>query len=67
MSEAEACARGRKLLRATMPMQRVGRAREACETQGFMKVLNDAGKKRLLGLAILGLSGDEVVHVLIDV
>jgi hypothetical protein len=32
-----------------------------------MKVRNDAGKKRLLGLAILGLSGDEVVHVLIDV
>jgi len=67
MSEAEARASGRKLLRATMPMQRVGRAREAGETQGFMKVLVDAHTDRLLGAAILGLNGDEVVHALLDV
>ncbi|MEO6031520.1 MAG: mercuric reductase, partial [Burkholderiaceae bacterium] len=39
MTEAQARASGRKLLHANMPMQRVGRAREAGETQGFMKVL----------------------------
>jgi pyruvate/2-oxoglutarate dehydrogenase complex dihydrolipoamide dehydrogenase (E3) component len=50
-----------------MPMQRVGRAREAGETQGFMKVLVDADSKLLLGAAILGLNGDEVVHSLLDV
>jgi pyruvate/2-oxoglutarate dehydrogenase complex dihydrolipoamide dehydrogenase (E3) component len=49
-----------------MPMQRVGRAREAGETQGFMKVLVDADSQRLLGAAILGLNGDEVVHALLD-
>jgi pyruvate/2-oxoglutarate dehydrogenase complex dihydrolipoamide dehydrogenase (E3) component len=37
------------------------------ETQGFMKVLVDAETKRILGAAILGIGGDEVVHCLIDV
>ncbi|MDH5538412.1 MAG: FAD-containing oxidoreductase [Rhizobacter sp.] len=66
MSETEARASGRKLLMAKMPMQRVGRAREAGETQGFMKVLVDADSERLVGAAILGLNGDEVVHSLLD-
>jgi pyruvate/2-oxoglutarate dehydrogenase complex dihydrolipoamide dehydrogenase (E3) component len=48
-------------------MQRVGRAREAGETQGFMKVLVDADTQRLLGASILGLNGDEVVQSLLDV
>jgi pyruvate/2-oxoglutarate dehydrogenase complex dihydrolipoamide dehydrogenase (E3) component len=67
MSETEARASGRRLLRAKMPMQRVGRAREAGETQGFMKVLVDADTQRLLGASILGLNGDEVVQSLLDV
>jgi pyruvate/2-oxoglutarate dehydrogenase complex dihydrolipoamide dehydrogenase (E3) component len=60
-------AQGRNVLHAKMPMQRVGRAREAGETQGFMKVLVDADSKLLLGAAVLGLNGDEVVHGLLDV
>jgi pyruvate/2-oxoglutarate dehydrogenase complex dihydrolipoamide dehydrogenase (E3) component len=70
MNEAEArtaMAQGRRILRGKMPMQRVGRAREVGETQGFMKVLVDADSQRLLGAAILGLNGDEVVHGLLDV
>jgi pyruvate/2-oxoglutarate dehydrogenase complex dihydrolipoamide dehydrogenase (E3) component len=70
INDAEAralMAQGRGILRAKMPMQRVGRAREAGETQGFMKVLVDAQTQRLLGAAILGLNGDEVVHSLLDV
>ena len=66
ITETEARASGRKVLRAKMPMQRVGRAREAGETQGFMKVLVDADTQLLLGAAILGLNGDEVVHGLLD-
>jgi pyruvate/2-oxoglutarate dehydrogenase complex dihydrolipoamide dehydrogenase (E3) component len=31
-----------------------------------MKVLVDADSQRLLGAALLGLSGDEVVHALLD-
>jgi pyruvate/2-oxoglutarate dehydrogenase complex dihydrolipoamide dehydrogenase (E3) component len=65
-SEAEVRKSGKPALRATMPMQRVGRAREAGETQGFMKVLVDAESRRLLGAAILGYNGDEVVHALLD-
>ena len=67
ITETEARASGRKVLRAKMPMLRVGRAREAGETQGFMKVLVDAETQLLLGAAILGLNGDEVVHALLDV
>lgn len=67
MTEAEAVKTGRRLLRAKMPMQRVGRAREAGETQGFMKVLVDAESQLLLGAAVLGMNGDEVVHGLLDV
>ena len=67
MTETEARASGRKVLCAKMPMQRVGRAREAGETQGFMKALVDADSNLLLGAAILGLNGDEVVHGLLDV
>jgi pyruvate/2-oxoglutarate dehydrogenase complex dihydrolipoamide dehydrogenase (E3) component len=67
MNEAEAKKSGRKLLAGKMLMTRVGRAREAGETQGFMKVLVDADTKELLGAAILGLNGDEIVHSLLDV
>ena len=67
MNEKEALESGRPLLRAKMPMQRVGRAREAGETQGFMKVLVDAENQRLLGASILGLNGDEVIHTLLNV
>jgi pyruvate/2-oxoglutarate dehydrogenase complex dihydrolipoamide dehydrogenase (E3) component len=66
MTEAEAKKSGKRVLLGKMPMTRVGRAREAGETQGFMKVLVDADSKELLGAAILGMNGDEVVHSLLD-
>ena len=66
MTEAEAKKSGKPVLVGKMQMTRVGRAREAGETQGFMKVLVDADSKELLGAAILGLNGDEVVHSLLD-
>jgi pyruvate/2-oxoglutarate dehydrogenase complex dihydrolipoamide dehydrogenase (E3) component len=67
MNEDAARKSGRRVLAAKMPMTRVGRAREAGETQGFMKVLVDADTQKLLGAAILGLNGDEIVHALLDV
>jgi pyruvate/2-oxoglutarate dehydrogenase complex dihydrolipoamide dehydrogenase (E3) component len=67
MNEAEAKKSGRKVLAGRMPMTRVGRAWEAGETQGFMKVLVDADSKELLGASIFGLNGDEIVHSLLDV
>jgi pyruvate/2-oxoglutarate dehydrogenase complex dihydrolipoamide dehydrogenase (E3) component len=56
----------RKALIATRPMTRVGRAVEKGETQGFMKVVVDAESKQILGAAILGVTGDEVIHLLLD-
>lgn len=67
MNLTEAKKSGRKLLAGKMLMTRVGRAREAGETQGFMKVLVDADTSELLGAAILGLNGDEIVHSMLDV
>lgn len=63
MTERQVRQSGRKALMATMPMSRVGRARERSETDGFMKVLVDADSKRILGATIFGTEGDEVIHV----
>lgn len=65
MSEAEVRETGRAALVATLPMTRVGRARERGETTGFMKVLVDAGTQRILGAALLGIEADEVVQLLL--
>ncbi|MEN4473078.1 FAD-containing oxidoreductase [Mycolicibacterium cosmeticum] len=58
---------GRKALVGKRPMTRVGRAVEKGETQGFMKVVVDAETEEILGAAILGVGGDEVVHLILDV
>jgi pyruvate/2-oxoglutarate dehydrogenase complex dihydrolipoamide dehydrogenase (E3) component len=67
MSETEVRATGKPALVARMPMTRVGRAREAGETQGFMQVLVDGETQRILGATMLGLNADEVIHGLLDV
>ena len=67
MSEADVRRDGRDALIATMPMSRVGRARERGETDGFMKALVDARTKRFLGAAIYGIEGDEAIHTFIDI
>jgi pyruvate/2-oxoglutarate dehydrogenase complex dihydrolipoamide dehydrogenase (E3) component len=66
LTEREVRASGRKALIGKMAMSRIGRARERSETQGFMKVLIDAQTDRILGAAILGIGGDEIVHSLLD-
>jgi pyruvate/2-oxoglutarate dehydrogenase complex dihydrolipoamide dehydrogenase (E3) component len=66
MTDAEIRKSGRAALAAKLPMSRVGRAVEKGETQGFMKVSVDAGTQHILGAAILGTGGDEVIHVLLD-
>ena len=66
MTEAEVKRSGRKALVARMPMEDVGRAYERSETKGFMKIIVDAESKQLLGAALLGIEGDEVVQGLLD-
>ena len=60
-------ASGRKALVGKRPMTRVGRAVEKGETKGFMKVVVDADTEEILGAAILGVGGDEVVHAILDI
>jgi pyruvate/2-oxoglutarate dehydrogenase complex dihydrolipoamide dehydrogenase (E3) component len=67
MTAAQVKASGRKALVGVRPMERVGRAVEKGETHGFMKVVIDAESKEILGAAILGVTGDEVIHSLLDV
>ena len=67
MTDAEIRNSGRAALAVKHPMNKVGRAIEKGETQGFMKISVDAETKQILGAAILGTGGDEVVQVLLDV
>ena len=67
LKDAEIRKSGRAALVAKHPMDRVGRAIEKGETRGFIKVTVDADTRQILGAAILGTGGDEVVQVLLDV
>ena len=67
MTEADVRKTGRPALVAKYPMERVSRAVEKGETQGLIKIAVDAQTKQILGAAILGTGGDEVIHVLLDV
>jgi pyruvate/2-oxoglutarate dehydrogenase complex dihydrolipoamide dehydrogenase (E3) component len=67
MTDEEVRKSGRRTLVAKFPMNQVSRAYEKGETQGFIKVCVDGETKQILGAAILGVGGDEVIHVLLDV
>lgn len=64
MSETEAEQRGRNVRVAKMPMSHVARALETDETRGLMKVIVDADTKQILGGAILGIEGGEIMSML---
>ena len=57
---------GKKALLGKMQMSQIGRAKERGETQGFMKVIIDAQTEQILGASILGIGGDEIIHLFID-
>jgi pyruvate/2-oxoglutarate dehydrogenase complex dihydrolipoamide dehydrogenase (E3) component len=67
LTEAEARQSGRRILVGRRPMSRVARAVEKGETQGFIKIVVDADSHQILGAAILGAGGDEVVHGILDI
>jgi pyruvate/2-oxoglutarate dehydrogenase complex dihydrolipoamide dehydrogenase (E3) component len=66
LTEQQARAGGHDVLISTRKMTHVGRAIEKGETQGFMKIIADAGTKQILGAAILGTGGDEAVHGILN-
>ena len=66
MTETDVRKSGRKALVARMDMEDVTRAWISGEPSGFMKLLVDAEQKSILGAAILGYHGDEVIHSILD-
>lgn len=64
LTEAEARRQGRDVRVARLPMSRVARAVELNEPRGFMKVIVDAASRRILGAAVLGVGGSEVMAML---
>lgn len=67
LTEKQVRESGKKALIGTRPMTKVGRAVEKGETAGFMKILVDAETKQILGASILGTSGDEAIHCILDI
>jgi pyruvate/2-oxoglutarate dehydrogenase complex dihydrolipoamide dehydrogenase (E3) component len=67
MTEKEVRKTGRPALIATIAMEDVSRAFEKGETKGFMKILVDKETKQILGASLLGLSGDEAIHCILDI
>jgi pyruvate/2-oxoglutarate dehydrogenase complex dihydrolipoamide dehydrogenase (E3) component len=64
ISEAEAKKQGLNVKIAKLPMAHVARAIETGDTRGFMKAVVDAKTKKILGVAVLGLEGGEIMSVL---
>lgn len=63
LSEKEALEKGHRVLKSTMPMSKISRAKEMSETKGFAKLLVDADTDLILGAMILGPNGDEIVNM----
>ena len=67
MTEAEVRKTGRQALIGKRPTTKVGRAASRrARRKGFMKTLVDAETQAILGAAILGMGGDEVIHSRLD-
>jgi pyruvate/2-oxoglutarate dehydrogenase complex dihydrolipoamide dehydrogenase (E3) component len=64
LSERDAKRQGRSYRAASMPMSRVARALEMDEPRGLMKVLVDRETRQLLGAAVLGIEGGEIMSAL---
>lgn len=61
LTETEARKQGKEIRVAKMPMSYVARALETDETRGFMKIVVDAETEKILGAAVLGIEGGEIM------
>ena len=64
ITESEAREQKRHIKVAKMPMNYVARALEVDESRGFMKAIVDADTNQILGCAILGIEGGEMMAML---
>ena len=58
---SETDATGRNIRVAKLPMDHAARAIEMSETRGFMKAIVDANNQQILGAAVLGVEGGELM------
>jgi pyruvate/2-oxoglutarate dehydrogenase complex dihydrolipoamide dehydrogenase (E3) component len=64
MTEDQARKDGRNIHVAKLPMTSVARALETDETRGFMKAVVDAESGQILGAAVLGIEGGEIMSAI---
>jgi pyruvate/2-oxoglutarate dehydrogenase complex dihydrolipoamide dehydrogenase (E3) component len=64
LSEQEAREQGYNIRVARMPMSYVARALEVDEARGFMKAVVDADTHQILGCAVLGVEGGEIMAMM---
>lgn len=64
ITEREARKQGRDIKVAKLPMDNVARAIEAGDTRGLMKAVIDAATGQIIGVAIVGEEGGEIMTVL---
>lgn len=63
ITEQEAKAKGLNFQVARLPMSSVARAIETGDTRGLMKAVVDKGSNKILGAAILGAEGGEIMSI----
>ena len=64
VTEGEARSKGMNIQIAKLPMAHVARGIETGETRGLMKAIIDKDSKKILGAAILGAEGGEVMSMI---
>jgi pyruvate/2-oxoglutarate dehydrogenase complex dihydrolipoamide dehydrogenase (E3) component len=64
LTETQAREQGFHIRVAKLPMSSVARAQEVDETRGFMKAVVDAETNLILGAAVLGIEGGEVMSAI---
>ncbi|OOY14453.1 mercury(II) reductase [Thioclava sp. DLFJ4-1] len=62
LSEAQACAAGHEVVTSVLPLDAVPRALAARDTRGLIKLVAEAGSKRLLGAQILAPEGADSIQ-----
>jgi pyruvate/2-oxoglutarate dehydrogenase complex dihydrolipoamide dehydrogenase (E3) component len=67
MTLREAKEKKLNILVGKRPMDRIARAKEKGETDGFMRVIVDAGSNKILGAVVLGVGGDEIISGILNV
>jgi len=67
MSLKEAKDKKLNILVGKRPMDKIARAKEKGETDGFMRVIVDADSNKILGAVVLGVGGDEVISGILNI